>query len=346
VTRFSAGSFLMATLVMSTACATDVHLDVALEEGNRVEVSLWRHGQLTVGSILLYRSTSPLDGAIDTVANPVTVLRFPAEESAAVLVDSMLAQNVTYYYRAQVRRQLLGDVWSSVDSVRVPDADIGRITGSSLLVDKLNYFLEVRDGDRMKKRYPIALGRKPWNRKLHQDNASTPEGIYRIHTEQPNATFYKAFDINYPNGVDSIRYRLARDRRLIAARHGSIPGRGGEIQIHGQGIGSNWTFGCIAMRNDDIDELFKHDRVGRGMPVYIVGTEMTRDDIRSIRDYRTPTELAAFQRRLAAMGFYDRAEDGEIGSGTRLALGRFQLANDLPLTCDFDVRTVRLLGSQ
>ncbi len=344
--RLNTGFVLLTMIVLSTACAADVQLGVALEDSNRVEVSLWHAGQLAVGSILLYRSTSPLDGDIDTVASPVTVLRFPVGDADAVLVDSMFAHNVTYYYRAQVRRKLLGDVWSNVDSVHVPDVRIGRITGSSLLIDKLHYFLEVRDGGRMKKRYPVALGSKPRNRKLHMDRASTPEGIYRIHTEQPEATFYKAFDIDYPNEVDRARYRCARELGLLPRRDGDNPAIGGEIQIHGEGIGTNWTWGCIALRNSDIDELFEHDRVGKGMPVHIVGRELTRADIQSIEDYRTEPESKRMQRRLKSLGYYEGKPDGVIGAGTRRALGRYQHDRGLPITCDLDARTIALLRSE
>ncbi len=333
-------------LGLGCVCAADVQLGVVIEDSNRVEISLWHAGQLAVGSILLYRSTSPLDRAIDTVASPVTVLRFPAGDPDPVLVDSMFAHNVTYYYRARVRRKCVGDVWSNVDSVYVPDIRIGRITGSSLLIDKLHYFLEVRDGGRMKKRYPVALGSKPRNRKLHMDRASTPEGIYRISGEQPEATFYKAFDIDYPNEVDWARYRCARDLELLPRRDGDDPVIGGEIQIHGEGIGINWTWGCIALRNEDIDELFEHSRVGKGMPVYIVGPELTRADVRSIRDYRTESESKRMQRRLKRLGYYEGKPDGVIGAGTRRALGRYQHDRGLPITCDLDARTTALLRSE
>jgi lipoprotein-anchoring transpeptidase ErfK/SrfK len=338
--------FLGLALAMASGCAAEVELDVALTDSNRVEASLRREGQLEVGSILLYRSTSPLDGDIDTLGLPVTVLRFPAGNPDAVLVDSMFADNVTYYYRARVRGKPGEDLWSNVDSVSVPDRELGRITGSSLLVDKLNYFLEVRDGGRACKRYPVALGRRPRNRKLVMDRASTPEGIYRIANEQPQATFHKAFDIDYPNEVDRARWNLHRELGLLPAEGGDPAPIGGEIQIHGEGIGSNWTLGCIALRNPDIDELFAHDRVGKGMPVFIVGSELGRRDISSIRDYRTGGELRRIQRRLRDLGLYDREPDGVIGSGTRRALGRFQRENGLPVTCDFDARTVRLLRAE
>ncbi len=324
--------------------AREIGMGAKLAEAGNVQVSVWGHGQVVPEAIELYRSTSRLDVVPpDTVELPVAVLRFRPDTGRISLVDSMLAHNVTYFYRARVVLNKGQVFWSGIDSVSVPDREIGSIMGSSLLVDKIHYFLEVRDGGRMKKRFPIALGRKPRNRKLHMDRASTPEGIYQISDQQPRATFHKAFDINYPNRVDRARYAIAREAGLMT-RRGGYPSIGGGIQIHGQGIGTNWTLGCVALRNEDIDELFEHQRIGTGMPVIIVGSELSREDIRSIRDYRTEAELREIQSKLRRLGLYRRQADGVMGTATLLALGRFQHANRIPVTCDFDARTARLLA--
>ncbi|UCG43420.1 MAG: L,D-transpeptidase family protein [candidate division WOR-3 bacterium] len=325
--------------------AREIGMGVVLTETGNVQVSVWGHGRIVPEAIELYRSTSRLDVVPpDTVELPVTVLRFHPDTGRISLVDSMPAHNVTYFYRALVKLDTGQVFWSEVDSVSMPDRDIGDITGSSLLVDKLHYFLEVRDGGRMRKRFPIALGPKPRERKLHFDRASTPEGVYEISDERPQASFYKAFDIDYPNGVDRARYAIAGETGMIRRSGGGYPSIGSGIQIHGQGIGGNWTFGCIALRNEDIDELFEHQRVGTGMPVIIVGSELSRKDIRSIRDYRTEDELRAVQLKLKRLGHYRKDADGIMGTGTRLALGRFQHANRIPVTCDFDARTTELLA--
>ena len=132
----------------------------------------------------------------------------------------------------------------------------------------------MRDGRRTLKRYPIALGRQPRKRKLHQDNASTPEGSYHIVSVQSHSRFYKAFNIDYPNSTDVDRYRRARERHELPRTGGRVPDIGGEIQIHGHGIESNWTYGCIALRDEDIDELFGLGTIGPGTPVFISGSEV------------------------------------------------------------------------
>jgi murein L,D-transpeptidase YafK len=182
---------------------------------------------------------------------------------------------VTYYYCAYIEIDSSRAVRSNIESITIPSKPLPKLTRPSIFIDKVHYFLEIRDNDDQVKRYPVALGQDPFKRKLHQDNATTPEGRYKIINLQPNATFYKAYDINYPNSTDRSRYNSAK-------RDGLVPsGRaiGGEIQIHGLGIGSNWTWGCVAMRNDDIDELFANKRIRSGVRITIVGYEITRDDL-------------------------------------------------------------------
>lgn len=335
---------LLAFVLAGSGWSQGVKLGVRLAENGWVDVSVSAARYLPVREVMLYRSSSRLSSwSIDTLNEPVAVLRFSRTEGLGVLVDSMVAHNVKYYYRAEVRLLLGIALRSGLDSVVIPDREIGRITGSSLLVDKRHYFLEVRDGGRMKKRFPIALGKKPRQRKLCMDRASTPEGIYRIVNEQPRAKYYKAFDLDYPNEVDRARYELAKEVGLIRKREGDYPGIGGEVQIHGEGIQSNWTWGCIALRNSDMDELFEHRRVGKGMPVHIVGSELTVPDLSSILDYLPKAEVKEMQRQLKRLGLFAGEPDGEVGKKTRMALGRFQRRKRIPMTCDFDCRTVGLL---
>ncbi len=78
--------------------------------------------------------------------------------------------------------------------------------------------------------------------------------------------YYRALLLDYPNDAD-------RERFAAAQRRGEIPRDariGGLIEIHGEGgRGQNWTEGCVALSNRDIDDLFP--RVSVGTPVTIVG---------------------------------------------------------------------------
>jgi murein L,D-transpeptidase YafK len=216
---------------------------------------------------LLLRSTSDLSLGVQPVKYPITLV----DLRAASYKDARVADGVRYYY--QVRSD---ERWSNVLAVDVAPRALAVSGTPSLRVDKRFYVLEVWDGDHVVKRYPIALGRNPVRRKLHQDNASTPEGAYRIVHRQPEATFYKAYDLNYPNDTDVQRYDAALAAGQLGAEPPSI---GGEIQIHGQGIGSNWTYGCIALRNADMDELFACPAIAAGTPVYIFGGELAESAV-------------------------------------------------------------------
>lgn len=248
--------------------------------------------------------------------------------------DEEAAHNTIYHYACYAGGELLG--WTAV---RTDNLWLGPLYDPVLWVDKNNYTLTVFDGDQVAKVYPIAMGKKPKNRKLHQDNASTPEGFYQIYGTQPEATFYRAYDIDYPNDVDKIRYDFARSYLNIPNR-----GIGGEIQIHGEGIHRNWTWGCMALRNDDMDELFSRPEIGRGTQVLITGNEISWEDLESIVCEWDPGKVLDVQQRLLQLGYDPGDLDGKMGRQTRVALGRFQLKRRLPCSLQLDCRTMKALG--
>jgi hypothetical protein len=110
------------------------------------------------------------------------------------------------------------------------------------------------------KMYPVDLGKNPKGPKLHQGDMKTPEGDYRV-IEKRNrgqTQFYLAFLLNYPNEIDRKRFEMA-------VKNGVVPnevGIGSLIEIHGEGIGFDWTKGCIALDNRHMQELFGQIPVG------------------------------------------------------------------------------------
>ena len=219
----------------------------------------WKTGQVHLSwtkaaTCELWRSTSGWDYRPDKV--PACIVYAGSSNS---VVDATAAPGTTYFYELRLQ----GSKYRI--QFKTPRQPLAALSRPELRVDKEHYVLEVWDQGLLRKRYPIALGRDPKKRKLHFDNATTPEGNYRIVGLQPDATYYKAYDIDYPNADDLARYRRAGVSQPI----------GGEIQIHGMGIGSNWTFGCVAMRNEDIDELFSHPEIGMGTLVRIYGGELS-----------------------------------------------------------------------
>lgn len=116
-----------------------------------------------------------------------------------------------------------------------------------------------RDGKPWKV-YRVALGPVPWGPKQQSGDERTPEGHYLLDFKLHNSRFHKAIRISYPNAADRERARQL----------GVDPG--GNIMIHGQPNESeletgeaqtfNWTNGCIAVSNEEMDEIWQLVRIG------------------------------------------------------------------------------------
>lgn len=139
--------------------------------------------------------------------------------------------------------------------------DWSRRTGSlAIIVRKAERTLTLYQGAQVVKVYPITLGFNGLNDKRSVGDGATPEGTYRIIMKKDlgETKYHRALLINYPNERDRARYRRAKQL-------------GGLIEIHGgRNEGLEETLGCVALDNDEMDDLFK--RVPNGTPVTIVGT--------------------------------------------------------------------------
>jgi murein L,D-transpeptidase YafK len=111
-----------------------------------------------------------------------------------------------------------------------------------------------RDGKRIKT-YRIALGRNPAGPKQEEGDMKTPEGIYKIDSRNPQSSFHLALHISYPSDEDD---RRASARGVSAGSdimiHGIRNGRGWIGAFHRW---SNWTAGCIALTDEEIEELWR-----------------------------------------------------------------------------------------
>lgn len=137
--------------------------------------------------------------------------------------------------------------------------------GTAILVEKLNHRLVVVEGPRVVAAFPAEFGRNGFSDKLAAGDAATPEGQYHVTDLKHRSRFYKALPLNYPTADDVEQFRAARKNGQVRARS-----PGGLIEIHGEGgKGTNWTDGCVALRNVDMDRLF--ELVRAGTPVTIVG---------------------------------------------------------------------------
>jgi len=123
----------------------------------------------------------------------------------------------------------------------------------------------IRNGKVMRQ-YRIALGGRPKGHKLEEGDQRTPEGRYTLDYKKYDSAYYRAIHISYPNHEDQLR----------ANALGINPG--GLIMIHGQSPNSshsakkiqqyNWTDGCIAITNQQMDELWRSIRVGTPIEIW------------------------------------------------------------------------------
>ena len=114
--------------------------------------------------------------------------------------------------------------------------------------------------------FPIALGDEPEGDKLEEGDWRTPEGSYVIDWRNPQSRFYKSLHISYPDAAD------------IRASAAENVDPGGMIMIHGlppeaatrpeKYLGKDWTDGCIALANEDMDIVWSV--VDDGTPIDIL----------------------------------------------------------------------------
>lgn len=131
-----------------------------------------------------------------------------------------------------------------------------------VVVKKAERRLYLMTGDRTLRVYKVALGYQPKGPKRYQGDGRTPEGRYFIEQRRDRSKYRKALQISYPNPSD----------RLRARAQGVDPG--GLIMIHGQPTDrrekktGDWTFGCIAVSDMEIDEIWS--LTTHGTPVDIL----------------------------------------------------------------------------
>lgn len=111
------------------------------------------------------------------------------------------------------------------------------------------------------KSYDMGLGFAPEGHKNFEGDGKTPEGHYVINRRNPNSEFHLSVGISYPNNTDRVR-ALAAGKRP-----------GGDIFIHGrpwkyQDGKRDWTAGCIAVTNREIEEIYAMVRNGTPISIY------------------------------------------------------------------------------
>ena len=129
-----------------------------------------------------------------------------------------------------------------------------------ILVEKSKRQMHVYSNGKKLNTYTVSLGFRPRGKKRFEGDGRTPEGIYSIVSKNEQSIAHKSFGISYPNTAE---------KQFAACYRKSA---GGNIMIHGMmnGLGYwgkfhrfiDWTAGCIALTNMEMDDLFRHVDVG------------------------------------------------------------------------------------
>jgi murein L,D-transpeptidase YafK len=142
-----------------------------------------------------------------------------------------------------------------------------------IVVFKSKRQLELYSDGAVVRTYRVGLGLNPIDDKVREGDRATPEGEFYIFTKNPKSAYYLSLGISYPNIEDAERglrvglvTRAQRDQIVSAIKKKTAPPQytalGGLIYIHGNGAGSDWTRGCIALENEDVKELYESVNVG------------------------------------------------------------------------------------
>ena len=135
-----------------------------------------------------------------------------------------------------------------------------------LVVVKSSYELQVYDKDGWYATYPAVFGSKTLDDKMMQGDRKTPEGTYHILSKRPHEKWSKIMDLDYPTAADVAKFNERKAKGLVP-RNAKI---GDGIAIHGTWPHDEnavdayemWTNGCVSLKNEDMDEVYKITSVG------------------------------------------------------------------------------------
>lgn len=175
----------------------------------------------------------------------------------------------------QKYNQFIPTAKASIHVQNFSDHDIYRIRQTTPItaveVFKADRVIKLMHHQQTIQSYPMRLGFDPIGHKVKEGDGKTPEGRYILDWRNPKSAFYKSLHVSYPNAQDQNK---AQQLGVSA---------GGDIMIHGSATTAqieklpslmrylprnDWTWGCIAVRNIDMDEIWKLVDDGTTITIY------------------------------------------------------------------------------
>ena len=135
-----------------------------------------------------------------------------------------------------------------------------------VVIDKSDYELQVFDAQGWYATYPVVFGNNSLDDKKMEGDRLTPEGVYHIASKRPHEKWDRMMLLDFPTAPDLQKFQ---ERKL----RGEIPKNariGGGVGIHGTWPHDefmvdrfkNWTNGCIALKNEDVEDIYQYLKVG------------------------------------------------------------------------------------
>ncbi|MFW2094966.1 MULTISPECIES: L,D-transpeptidase family protein [unclassified Acinetobacter] len=187
----------------------------------------------------------------------------------------LLAIAIASVWTYQKYNQFIPTANAAIHVQNLSEQDIQRLRQDTPITEvkvyKSDRIVKLMHHDQDIRTYPMRLGFDPIGHKVKEGDGKTPEGRYILDWRNPNSAFYKSLHVSYPNQQDKSK----------ANQLGVSPG--GDIMIHGSATRSqmeklpslmtylprnDWTWGCIAVRNIDMDEIWKLVDDGTVISIY------------------------------------------------------------------------------
>ncbi|MFW2078417.1 murein L,D-transpeptidase family protein [Acinetobacter sp. ULE_I010] len=175
----------------------------------------------------------------------------------------LIAVTITSIFAYQKYNKFIPTTEAAIHVKALNEADSIKIRQQTPItqvkVYKTDRVVQLLHRDQVIRTYPMRLGFDPIGHKVKEGDGKTPEGTYILDWRNPKSAFYKSLHVSYPNVQDQAK-----------AKQLGVPA-GGDIMIHGSATTSqiekfpslmrylprnDWTWGCVAVRNIDMDEIW------------------------------------------------------------------------------------------